>query len=84
MRSLVHAERECAGQYCVIHNPSEHHMSGWPIEIRRDKNCLTERICPHGVGHPDPDSLVWINGEFGENAWGVHGCDGCCWEATDG
>jgi hypothetical protein len=29
-----------------------------------------ERICDHGVGHPDPD-------EFMADVW-VHGCDGCC------
>lgn len=28
-----------------------------------------ERICPHGVGHPDPDDT---------NPDTVHGCDGCC------
>lgn len=42
---------------------------------------LAERICPHGVGHPDPDSLDFARREGGEDfagAEGVHGCDGCC------
>lgn len=40
----------------------------WPQHWRGDRH-LMERICPHGVGHPDPDDI---------NPDGVHGCDGCC------
>ena len=32
-----------------------------------------ERTCPHGVGHPDPDS-PWAHDS---HEW-IHGCDGCC------
>jgi hypothetical protein len=32
-----------------------------------------ERVCPHGVGHPDPDDINVILGPEK-----VHGCDGCC------
>lgn len=63
----VHAETVCAGSYCLVHNPSDHHMRDWPMNWREDRG-LMERICPHGVGHPDPDDI-------GE---GTHGCDGCC------
>lgn len=35
----------------------------------RDDRSFMERICPHGVGHPDPDD---------EHADPIHGCDGCC------
>ncbi len=31
-----------------------------------------ERICPHDVGHPDPDDMNVIAGDSS------HGCDGCC------
>jgi hypothetical protein len=31
-----------------------------------------ERICEHGIGHPDPDQIM-----RDEAGW-VHGCDGCC------
>lgn len=34
-----------------------------------------ERICPHGVGHPDPDCMYAKRDT-------VHGCDGCCLEST--
>ena len=40
-------------------------MSTWPVS--RD-----ERVCPHGIGHPDPDRP--------HHGGGVHGCDGCCKE----
>ena len=31
---------------------------------------FTERLCPHGIGHPDPDDT--------RAAKRIHGCDGCC------
>lgn len=58
---------------CVIHSPSEHSMREFPTHFRFDRY-LMERICPHGVGHPDPDDLAFDS----SNARGVHGCDGCC------
>lgn len=40
---------------------------------------LLERRCPHGVGHPDPDCVAWLNSVY-SNGWGVHGCcsERCC------
>lgn len=64
----VHAPDLCAGEHCTIHNRSDHHMRGWPQNWRSDRG-LMERICPHGVGHPDPDE---ISTDIS------HGCDGCC------
>jgi hypothetical protein len=46
-------------------------MVDWPQRYRDDIG-ITERICPHGVGHPDPDDI------FAQDH--VHGCDGCCQE----
>ena len=60
---------------CVIHEPSDHHMIGWKTHWRGDRG-LMERICPHDIGHPDPDHLDYSN----EQTDGVHGCDGCCLE----
>lgn len=54
-------------------------MRIWPKVIR--ESALVERTCPHGVGHPDPDSLAWMNktgGRKNRGWWGIHGCDGCC------
>lgn len=47
------------------------------MTVRRDRNCLVERHCNHGIGHPDPDSLNWQQRALGIRD-GVHGCDGCC------
>jgi hypothetical protein len=33
-----------------------------------------ERICPHGVGHPDPDHVFYTKRMTDT----IHGCDGCC------
>lgn len=79
-RLLVHDKKDCSG-YCPIHNPSNHHMKDWPLHWRDDRR-MFERICSHGVGHPDPDDLEyrksllpsWDKGEY----LGIHGCDGCC------
>jgi hypothetical protein len=69
----VHDPAKCAGDACCIHNPSDHHMRTWPQNWRGDK-AMMERLCPHGVGHPDPDDLAVRTTRWA----GVHGCDGCC------
>lgn len=77
----VHPKAACAGRTCVIHNPSDHSMVTWPRHLR--ETGLVERICEHGVGHPDPDSARWMNENAWEGSrgtWGMHGCDGCCLE----
>lgn len=65
----VHRKKECKGQACPIHRRSKHHMRKWPQHWRPS---LMERICPHGIGHPDPDDLM-------ADSWSTrHSCDGCC------
>lgn len=68
----THSSRSCSPAPCCVHRPSAHHMRDWPQNYREDTG-VTERICPHGVGHPDPDQ------PFEKDAvqW-MHGCDGCC------
>lgn len=73
----VHPRRLCKGRSCVIHAPSDHHMRDWPLIWRDDKSCF-ERLCPdQGIGHPDPDDMVYHR-MVGNDAMGIHGCDGCC------
>jgi hypothetical protein len=72
----VHARKDCAGRHCVFHNPSEHHMRAWGLHFRADRYQM-ERVCPHGVGHPDPDDLAY-HVMVGRSEAGIHGCDGCC------
>lgn len=82
---MVHNKELCAGQHCSVHNPSDHHMKTWKQEWRNDR-ALMERICEHGVGHPDPDHIAYVRRSRGDAAAhfeAVHGCDGCCGVSHD-
>lgn len=82
-RIWVHNKEDCKGKTCVIHNPSAHHMRGWATNWRGDRS-LMERVCSHGIGHPDPDDLAFKELRFKEDGRvytkyeSMHGCDGCC------
>lgn len=65
---LTHPKDDCLGEYCTIHNMSNHHMVEWPQKWDEYDRRIN-RICPHNVGHPDPD-------EISKNK--EHTCDGCC------
>lgn len=71
---------DCDVNGCAIHNPSYHPLSDAKQFMREDKFWLIERICKHGVGHPDPDSAGFIAKQLGDKSIWVHGCDGCCVE----
>lgn len=72
----VHSARLCEGWACVIHRPTPHHMAEWPLHWRDDRG-IFERICEHGIGHPDPDQFdYWYATD--QTAQGIHGCDGDC------
>lgn len=64
----THDRHNCKGTYCTIHYRSDHSMRGFPQHWRSDRKIM-ERICPHGIGHVDPDEITEDK---------VHGCDGCC------
>jgi hypothetical protein len=66
----THELGECKEGPCPIHHPSAHHMVTWPTHWREDRKIM-ERICEHGVGHPDPDCRYAQKDT-------IHGCDGCC------
>lgn len=68
----------CDVDGCAIHNPSYHPLSDAKQYMRADKSWLIERICEHGIGHPDPDSASFIAKQEGNGSIWVHGCDGCC------
>lgn len=76
MSIKVHDKSVCHPP-CPFHAPSDHPLKDAPINIRIDKSCLVERICPHGIGHDDPDSVAYLQAH-GHTWAGVHGCDGCC------
>lgn len=71
--TFVHAEDACVGDSCTIHRMSDHSMRSFPQHWRADRGIM-ERICPHGIGHPDPDDYRVNQYEYER----VHGCDGCC------
>lgn len=75
----VHSAADCAGRNCCLHNPSDHKMRDWPLHFRNDRK-LMERVCPHGIGHPDPDDLAYIEMYVPGSSLvrGTHGCCGCC------
>lgn len=68
----VHSPAVCLGHPCPIHTLTDHSMRSFPQHWRSDRQIM-ERICPHGVGHPDPDDMTTDT---------VHGCDGCCRQET--
>jgi hypothetical protein len=77
----AHHPDKCKDQSsCSIHKPSQHHMREWPQNWRMD-GYLMERICPHGIGHPDPDHMLYMmtSGQY-DPILETHGCDGCCKE----
>lgn len=67
----VHSLEDCEGDVCPIHKLTDHSMRSFPQHWRDDRGIM-ERICSHGVGHPDPDDVL--------NEDRVHGCDGCCYD----
>jgi hypothetical protein len=77
---MMHKKEDCTPP-CAVHGPSEHHMKTWKL-IWRDDRGIFERICPHGVGHPDPDTMAYLRKLHANDEVlmddGVHGCDGCC------
>lgn len=74
----IHAASRCEGRHCPIHNPSEHALRNAPLNWRDDHHMM-ERICPHGIGHPDPDDLDYKRRYQDDTTWlEVHSCDGCC------
>jgi hypothetical protein len=73
----VHSKNKCSGDFCTVHNMSDHVLRKFPQHWREDRSIM-ERICDHGVGHPDPDNPWPVD----DCRW-IHGCCGCCGESTD-
>ncbi len=76
----VHPPEACGGPEgndpCPFHRPTEHRMRHMPMNWRMDRN-LIERLCAHGVGHPDPDHNAYWK-RTNRTYESVHGCCGCC------
>lgn len=74
----THPRNETCEKSCVIHNPTPHHMQHWALHWRADRG-IFERICPCGIGHPDPDQHPYWD-STGRDHEKIHGCCGCCKE----
>ena len=81
----VHKRNTECDRGCLMHNPQHPNnvanVENWPYHWRSDRGIM-ERSCPHGVGHPDPDSADYYerNGQGYEYVHGCHMVDGvpCC------
>lgn len=67
----IHPKDKCHGLFCPVHRPSAESKAIGRLRWRSDRGFF-ERVCEHGVGHPDPDDF---------RADPIHGCDGCCQKA---
>lgn len=75
-KMMVHSKSICVGEMCPIHSPSKHHMVKWKLNWRQDRSMM-ERVCKHGIGHPDPDDAAFRKLMYCDDDT-MHGCDGCC------
>lgn len=81
----THGKDQCSGESCCIHNPSVHPLADAPLDWRPER-ALIERVCDHGVHHPDPDDRAHWERKIGTDpvaeefldARAEHPCDGCC------
>lgn len=64
----THPKGDCLGEFCTIHNFSDHHMVAWK-QMWDETHRRMMRICKHNIAHVDPDEIT-RNLE--------HHCDGCC------
>ena len=73
--SNVHPVSVCADGPCCLHNPSDHPLRDAPLRWRPGRRM--ERVCWHGIGHPDPDDLAHRRAS-GHPDTAAHACCGCC------
>jgi hypothetical protein len=82
---FVHTLKRCKGIPgkipCVVHDPVAGSWDDLELIFRGDRG-IFERICVHGVGHPDPNQIDFWK-LAGQEFLGDHGCDGCCNEWPD-
>ena len=73
---VTHDKTRCKGTACPIHNPSVHPMNTWPVALRAYG--IADRVCTHGIKHPDPDSITYLDRRAPLIDFTKHRCDGCC------
>ena len=79
----THNPSLCEDRGCAIHDhPSDHPLNGAPLNWR-NTDVILERICEHGMPHPDRDSATF-EASVGNHYKNEHDCDGCCGNPTPG
>ena len=69
----MHRKDTCATPVCAVHARSNHVLRYGP-QCWNAQRYIMERVCGHGVRHPDPDDVrIWTGADNG-----FHTCDGCC------
>lgn len=81
LRNVHRQGASCARYGCAVHAPSTHPMREWPLQWRGALQPM-ERVCRHGVGHPDPDDLAFRT-RTAPFVMHPHSCDGCCSSTYD-
>lgn len=82
LAGLHPAEPACYEHGCVVHSPSPNaraNREDWPYHWRSDRTPpIMERLCPHGIGMPDPDAADY-NRRIGKAYLNIHGScpEGC-------
>lgn len=70
----VHAGDTCQGP-CPFHRPSVHALAAAPMAYLDSINAIF-RICPHGIVHPDPDSMRYLVTR--RHGYGIDRWHPCC------
>ncbi|KQR17261.1 hypothetical protein [Cellulomonas sp. Leaf334] len=77
----THDPAKCADDDAsLIHRPSRHPLQSAPMAWHAELGLL-ERICGHGIHHPDLDALAYARRTRGTSVgdeFAQHDCDGCC------
>ena len=80
-RIRTHSKAACLAHPCSVHCPSDEAKAIGTRYWRSDRHMM-ERICEHGIGHPDPDEFNFLRkigyGPEALDSHATHGCDGCC------
>ena len=74
--SSTHVMTVTCALACVVHNPTDGVHRKLPLHWRDDRG-IFERICKHGIGHPDPDQFPYWEATDQEGQR-VHGCSVSC------
>lgn len=77
--NFVHSQMACAYRHCAIHGTASIHPLSMEPLIWDDDYQTVQRLCAHGIKHPDKDNVDYFE-EIGGFPYVHNQCDGCCTE----